>query len=237
MTERKLSSRDNFLVDILKGLAVYFESTLIEDVLETARRYPKSELGFALNRNQTASKKWLTESLYRAVGGDLGRVAVLGGWYGVLAAFLLHDPRFTISRAVSMDINPDCEAIANCLNGVHWRAGTFRAVTYDMMDLTYGGDRLEGLRESGDTESFSFCPDTIINTSCEHLGDFSAWFSRLPKGRRLVLQSNDYEGIAGHVNCVRSLADFKVQAPLAEIIFDGEKKMDKYSRFMLIGMK
>ena len=96
MTERKLSSRDNFLVDILKGLAVHFESRLIEDILETARRYPKPELGFALNRNQTASKKWLVDSLYRAVGGDLGRVAVLGGWYGVLAAFLLHDPRFKI---------------------------------------------------------------------------------------------------------------------------------------------
>ncbi len=227
MTERKLSSRDNFLVDILKGLAVHFESPLIEDVLETARRYPKPELGFALNRNQTASKKWLVDSLYRAVGGDLGRVAVLGGWYGVLAAFLLHDPRFKISQAVSMDIDPDCEAIANCLNGVHWREGSFRAVTADMMTLTYDGD----------PESLSFSPDTIINTSCEHLGDFCAWFARLPKGLRLVLQSNDYEGIAGHVNCIGGLAEFKRQAPVAEILFEGEKKMDKYTRFMLIGIK
>ncbi len=227
MSERKLSSRDNFLVDVMKGLAVHFESALIEDILETARRYPKPELGFALNRNQTASKKWLIDSLYREAGGDLGRVAVLGGWYGVLAAFLLHDPRFTINQAVSIDIDAECEAIANCLNGVHWRAGTFRAITADMMALTY----------SGDPESLSFRLDTIINTSCEHLSDFPAWFSRLPKGRRLVLQSNDYEGITGHVNCVGSLADFKRQAPLAEIIFGGEKKMDKYTRFMLIGIK
>ena len=227
MTERKLSSRDNFLVDILKGLAVHFESPLIEDVLETARRYPRPQLGFALNRNQTASKKWLVDTLYRVAGGDLGRLAVLGGWYGVLAAFLLHDRRFKISQAVSVDIDPGCEAIANCLNGVHWRAGTFRAVTSDMMALTY----------EGDPEILSFIPDTVINTSCEHLGDFSAWFARLPKGLRLVLQSNDYEGIAGHVNCSNSLAAFKRQAPVAEIIFEGEKKMDKYSRFMLIGIK
>ena len=237
MTERKLSSRDNFLVDVLKGLAVHFESPLIEDVLETARRYPKPELGFALNRNQTASKKWLLDKLYRAVGGDLGGVAVLGGWYGVLAAFLLHDPRFAISRAVSVDIDPGCEAIANCLNGVHWRDGSFRAATCDMMGLAYDGYPLRALKENGGTETLSFSPDTVINTSCEHLSDFSAWFDRLPKGRRLVLQSNDYEGIAGHVNCSDSLAAFKRQAPVAEILFEGEKKMDKYSRFMLIGIK
>jgi len=236
MAERKLSARENFLVDVLKGLAVHFESPLIEDILETARRYPKPELGYALNRNQTASKKWLVDALHDAGLGDLGEVWVLGGWYGVLAAFLLHDPRFTITRAVSIDLNPECEAIANTLNATHWASGNFRAATHDMLALAYDNDQLTIEGPDGQ-ETLSSTPDTIINTSCEHLNDLGAWFDRVPKGKRLVLQSNDYHGIPGHVNCVESLSAFKEQVSFSEVLFEGERKMDKYTRFMLIGMK
>ena len=80
-------------------------------------------------------------------------------------------------------------------------------------------------------------PDVIINTSCEHLAEFGAWYERLPEGVTLVLQSNDYVAIPEHVNCVESPEAFALQAPMREVLFAGELALEKYRRFMLIGRK
>ncbi len=227
MTEKKISSRDNFCLDILKGLAVYFDSAFVSDIYETACRYPRLELGYALNRNQTTSKKWLIDCLHGALGSSLGTVYVLGGWYGVLAAMLLHDARFDVKRVVSIDIDPACEDVARSLNRAHGER--FAAVTADMNGLAYDGDDLGA--------AGVVSPDLIVNTSCEHLARFDDWYGTVPAGKRLVLQSNNYYGIDGHVGCVDDLAGFKRQAPMAEVIFEGERGLDKYTRFMLIGRK
>ena len=34
--------------------------------------------------------------------------------------------------------------------------------------------------------------DLIINTSCEHIADLRGWLALLPRGARVMLQSNDY---------------------------------------------
>jgi len=52
-----------------------------------------------------------------------------------------------------------------------------------------------------------------------------------------VLQSNDYFACAEHVNCVSDLAEFRVRAPLSDVLFAGERRMRRYTRFMLIGRK
>jgi hypothetical protein len=52
-----------------------------------------------------------------------------------------------------------------------------------------------------------------------------------------VLQSNDYFACREHVNCVADLAAFRLQAPLAQTLFAGEREMRRYTRFMLIGRK
>ncbi|MEC7537396.1 MAG: class I SAM-dependent methyltransferase, partial [Pseudomonadota bacterium] len=83
----------------------------------------------------------------------------------------------------------------------------------------------------------SACPDLLINTSCEHLEDFDAWFRAMPRDTLLVLQSNDYFSEAEHVNCQLDLAAFQEQAPMRELIFAGELEFDKYTRFMLIGRR
>jgi len=79
--------------------------------------------------------------------------------------------------------------------------------------------------------------DLVINTSCEHVEDFERFYARVPDGQQLVLQSNDYVTCAEHVNCVSDLAAFRAQAPMRERLFEGKRRMRRYTRFMLIGRK
>ena len=108
------TATDEFYRDIIEGLAIYSGSAL------AARRAGDDlaasttpDLGGAFNKNQIASKMWLADALLDAVGPELGDVTILGGWFGVLAAVLLHDPRFAIGKVTSVDIDPRCAAIAD----------------------------------------------------------------------------------------------------------------------------
>lgn len=221
--------------DILKGLAVYFDSAFVSDIRETARRFPRRELGYALNHNQTASKTWLMDALHGATGGRVGTVCIVGGWYGVLGAMLLHDRRFDVEKVLNVDIDPSCAPVAESLNRTHMEDGKFRCLTADMYELDYRGTDWQGQGEDGGRRSAG--PDLIINTACEHLARFDEWYGRIPEGMLLALQSNDFFDYRDHVNCVPTLAAFKDQAPMAEVLFEGELKLRKYTRFMLIGRR
>ncbi|MBA8821918.1 SAM-dependent methyltransferase [Ochrobactrum sp. P6BS-III] len=203
--------------DILRGVAAYTSSPLIKGLSRVVARHPEADLGNAFNHKQVACKIWARQSLFEAVGGKFGRIVILGGWYGVLAAMFFEDPRFEIEAIDSFDIDPDVGVVADTLNSA-W-IDRFRAVTADMYDLAYA----------------KLGADLVINTSCEHIADLPAWLSLLPKGTRVLLQSNDYFSEPTHVNCVASLDEFIDQASLGTIAFAGALPMKKYTRFMLIG--
>lgn len=218
--------KDEFYCDILEGMAVYARSAFQRDVATTLLRHNEPALAEALNKNQMASKMWLADALFDVVGPELGEVLVVGGWLGVLAAILLHDRRFAIERVVSLDIDPHCADIALALNATHVRGGKFAALTADMPDYDYAGFNGVGA-----------APNLVINTSCEHVRAFDRWYNRIPAGQLLALQSNDYFACREHVNCVRDLDAFRAQAPMREMLFAGEYKLRRYTRFMLIGRK
>lgn len=220
-----IADREEFYGDILEGLAAWFASPQIADLRATVSRFPEPDLGVALNRNQVTSKLWLVDSLHASAGASFGTISVLGGWFGVLGAILLRDPRLSIDRVVSIDLDPRCAAVAESLNASQVRAGRFVARTADMHGLDYTAGSGAG------------APDLLINTSCEHVVGFAQWFARVPAGQLIVLQSNDYYAIADHVNCVPDLQAFRVQAPLREELFAGEQQHKRYRRFMLIGRK
>lgn len=210
--------------DILDGLAAYFASPLVGDILATVSRFDLPDLGGALNRSQVTSKLWLADALADAGGARFGTVTVLGGWFGVLGAILLADRRLAVGRVLSLDIDPRCEPVARSLNASHGER--FAAATGDMLAHAYAPPA-----------SSPAVPDLVVNTACEHLPDFAAWYARIPAGTLLALQSNDYFAIAEHVNCVRDLEAFRAQAPLAEVLFAGARRQKKYTRFMLVGRK
>ena len=215
---------DEFYRDILADIAVHSGSGFHRDILAALTQHQEPRLAAALNKNQMASKLWLADALFEAVGARLGSVLILGGWMGVLAAVLLHDQRFAIERIASVDIDPRCAPVALAMNATHVEAGRFAAKTADMLALDYS--------HASDTRA-----DVVVNTSCEHLPEFDRWYARIPPGQLLVMQSNDYFAVAGHVNCAPDLATFRRQAPLATLQFAGQKQMRRYIRFMQIGFK
>ena len=203
--------------DLLRGVAAYTGSPLLKGLSNVIARHPEADVGNAFNHKQVGCKLWGRDSLFDTLGGRYRRIVILGGWYGILAAMFFDDDRFDIDAVDSYDIDPDVGSVAETLNGA-W-TDRFRAITADMYELPYG--------ELG--------ADLVINTSCEHIADLRAWLALLPKGTRVLLQSNDYFSEPTHINCVPTLDAFVDQAGLGEVAFSGSLPMKKYTRFMLIG--
>jgi hypothetical protein len=150
----------------------------------------------------------------------LGRAWIVGGWYGVLAALVFADPRIKIREIESIDIDPSVAAIAMSLNEPQVAEKRFIARTADMYQLNYAA---------------AGRPDVVINTSCEHIPDLPGWLGRIPKGTRVLLQSNDYFAVPEHVSAQPSLKAFEQAANLSQIDFAGSLYLRKYTRFMVIG--
>lgn len=167
-------------------------------------------------KGQIKSKLWLIEQLKPHINKAGVTIDIHGGWNGVLASLLFQSSIIT-KNIHSIDIDPECEQIANTINKLEEISGKFRAVTADM--CTY--------------RSHS---DIIINTSCEHLTQeqYDLWLSGHPYNSLIVLQSNNYN-IPEHVRIATSLEEFKRQSHLDNVLWAGELVLPLYRRYMIIG--
>jgi hypothetical protein len=220
--EKEAAQSLDFCFDILRGLSRLTDSALIADVADVVAKFPNPDLAVALNHKQFESKLFLRDRLFEALGPSHQRVWILAGWYGVLAAMLLDDPRFDIGSIMSVDIDAACVPVATTLNRRHVAANRFEAQTHDIYQLDYRSRQP---------------PTLIINTSCEHLHDVPRWLDLLEPGTPLVLQSNDYRREPDHLSCVDSVGDFERQARLSTVLFSGTLATKNYNRFMLIGRR
>jgi hypothetical protein len=174
-----------------------------------------------VNTGQMSSKLWLVEEL-KAVKPDLGIVYILGGWYGALAS-LIHADKIEFKKIVNFELDSGSAEVSKIFNA--HLGEKFAAENRDMMALRLG-------------ENVPV-PDTLVNTSCEHLPNFDEWFQSIPAGVFVCLQSNDYFAEPEHCNCVPSLEEFQRRASLARTL--AAKQMlapkGKYNRFLLLGYK
>ncbi len=227
------------IVNILKGLGTLYESDFILHLRKVIEKYQDIDLTDALSTGQINSKKWLISELEKLYVGNMGTIFVLGGWYGTLSAMLFESELSgEFEKIRSFDIDPSCEDIADTMNRkwvkLEWK---FKASTADMYRLDYSGASYKVTRSDDSICDMFDKPDTVINTCCEHLEHFDIWFDLILDNTLVILQSNNhYEGM-DHVNCVDSLEDFKKQAPLSNILYEGELDLGFYSRYMLIGKK
>ena len=188
------------------------------------------------SRGQLQSKQWLVQELER-VDANLGTVFLCAGWYATLAT-MLFESKLTVDKIRSFDIDPSCTSIANTFNKPwvinNWR---FQASVEDICDINYTNHTYTVTRSNGSTVELSDSPDTIINTSCEHISNFAEWYNSIPKSKLVVLQSNNYFEVEEHVNCVVDNNDFSQMAPMTQELYDGHLDLEKYTRFMRIGYR
>jgi|TARA_B110000914_G_C15363078_1_gene399504 hypothetical protein len=190
------------------------------------------------SRGQLQSKQWLVNELTKC-DVELGTVFLCAGWYATLAT-MLFESDIKVDKVRSFDIDPSCIDIAETFNKPwfmdQWR---FKSITQDIMDIDYNEHMWQFWSNANNRLSrpITDTPDTIINTSCEHIENFAEWYAKITADKLLVLQSNNFFQVEEHVNCVNNIEEFKALAPMSEVLYSGELELPKYKRFMLIGYK
>jgi len=167
-------------------------------------------------KGQIRSKVWLIDNLRKHINKVVS-IDIHGGWNGVLASMLFQSDIF-VTNIRNVDIDPECEEVANTMNKIEQMVGKFRHVTADMVNLRSDAD-------------------VIINTSCEHItqDQYDLWLSGMPQNSLFVLQSNNYN-IPEHIRIANTLDEFKEQCKIS-VLFAGELELPLYKRFMIIGKK
>jgi hypothetical protein len=188
------------------------------------------------SRGQLQSKQWLVEELQRTKI-DLGTVFLCAGWYATLAV-MLFESNIKVDKIRSFDIDFKCEGIAKVFNKPwvidDWK---FQASTQDIQSINFEEHVSTVRRADGSECNVLDVPDTIINTSCEHIENFTDWYAKIPNGKLVILQSNNYFEIEEHVNCSSSIEEFSKSAPMTTVLYEGKLELEKYTRFMKIGYK
>ena len=171
----------------------------------------------SLNDNQEKSKDWLIEkSKQYFTFFNNPSVVVAAGWYGHLAN-KINDNIYTTGEIVSFDKDPQCKKIGQKLYK-------------DVKDVTFA---------TAEIEYFNFKNyDIVICTSCEHLEQYiiDDFLKRRKKGSLVILQSNNYFSIKEHINCHNSVIEFEKTLKLEKILYRGTLKLDKFDRYMVIGI-
>ncbi|MEM7646687.1 MAG: hypothetical protein AAF203_07250, partial [Pseudomonadota bacterium] len=207
---------------------------LFQSLARFSQFYPNLLTSDFLSPGQVSSKLWLCQELAKHIDLSEKSILLLCGWYGSLNLFLRATTINREYRLLSVDIDPDCEELARKLNLEDSKKSLFQAISGDVTQIDYEKWALGALDLRGDCETPFDC---VINTSCEHLENFEEFYDGLPQEPLLVLQSNNFFGCDGHVNCVEDLESFRQQAPMKRRLFQGELDVGKYKRFMLIGYK
>lgn len=212
----------------------------------------------AFSHSQVESKKWLCETLYKALYDEIeyDRINdpnlnfwVLGGWQGILPflMFTIFDTRAAmldasphrdvpprISLLRSFDLDYRGEMIADKINNAYeydgWR---FKAFTEDANEL------FTNLKPQWGFSMERYPVDVVINTSTEHFEE-QLWFENMPEGIYFAVQSTDMD-IPDHYQRVFSQKELDHKFPSQRTLFLGEMTFsypDKtFTRFMKIGEK
>jgi hypothetical protein len=188
------------------------------------------------SRGQLKSKLWIIKELTK-LNLDLGTVFLCAGWYATLAT-MLFESDIAVDKVRSFDIDPTVGKIAKVFNKPwlmdDWK---FQTSTQDIHSIDYNNYTFSVSRSNGTQLEITESADTIINTSCEHISNFTEWYAKIPDGKLVILQSNDFFEVDEHVNCSIDIDDFSRQTPLKSVLYSNSLQLEKYTRYMRIGYK
>lgn len=232
-----------YLEDDLNSMFRLFDSFQSSQIIKSVKKFIDNPdfNSSCLSQGQIMSKTWLInelEKINQTIDIKLGTVFLCGGWYGILAT-LLFEKNFDIEKIRSFDIDDSCRHFAEIINKPwvmdDWK---FKAVTQNIHDIDFSTHVYNVYRSNGTPCELTDSPNTIINTSCEHIDNFENWFFiKIPVGKLCILQTSNWKEIPEHINCCDSLNEFSEQTPMSNLLYEGEYKTPKYTRFMRIGYK
>lgn len=226
--------------------------TIPTNMNKLIQRFEGKALTDAFSRGQLQSKLWLSDMVKQleTPTGLLGElVYVCAGWYGVLPAILFE--RNNVQNILSFDIDPSTDNVADSLNKEQQIDAKFKAFVADVHELGVNKPdnkrlptrhyKYEDMTNFTTTDSITEInkPTTIINTSCEHIENFSDWWDTIPTGRLVIMQNNNFtehDDDTVH-NTVESLEEWCDMLNVSDILYAGELELDLYTRYMVIGYK
>lgn len=196
-------------------LSSYIAATYDPEIMRT--------LGFdavrdSLSDGQTASKLWVVDQLCMFLGIQNKSVCVLGGWVGLLCKFIADYGK--VASITNVELDGSLETINRRIMG--GSKSKFDFCFADMYEFDY------------DQKQF----DIYINTSGEHIPSLKEWIEKIPEGKIVIIQSNDFFSHPQHINCVDSIQELIEKVEQADnvknIIYRGTMKLPIYNRFMVM---
>ena len=169
------------------------DSKQSENLEKLFTKYPERVIDFlhSCNESQWSSKLWIMKELnpYLSKFGKQGsyKIAVLGGWYGLLSYVMIKELGVEIEQIDSFDIDSMTSKIGKIFNK--------DVINYYVQDVA--------------EINFSNTYDIIINTSSEHMVQetINHTIDSSDSGTIFVLESNDFK-LPDHINCSESEEEF-----------------------------
>lgn len=211
--------------------------------------YLEQDVMDSFSDNQLKAKSLLVNNLnkLKLLNKDTTEVVIWGCWYGSILIPLLHDKVKKITA-----IDSDDKVITLGQNQIFKESSKIDNVTWITADI------FEDYRDVYDTA------DIFINTSCEHMKPMNLWgpigprsiwkdhpfvpnwldhktykipwWDRVKPTAHFAFTSNNMFDIEGHINCVNTMKEFKLQLPDgAEILVEDNVSDLRGVRYLLIG--
>ena len=180
---------------------IYSEQS--ENLERLFKEYPEKLIDFlhSCNESQWSSKLWIMKELnpYLSKFGKQGsyKIAVLGGWYGLLSYVMIKELGVEIEKIDSFDIDSMTSKIGKIFN-----KDVVNYYVQDVAEINFGNTY-----------------DIIINTSSEHMVQetINHTINSSDSGTIFVLESNDFthfgeayggDRLLDHLNCSDSKEEF-----------------------------
>ena len=226
----------HWLIEELKKIIDKHDDPKIRALTTIKKNYWKSY------ENTGEMAQWMSDA------SNISIVFIYGGWYGILAGMLFC--HLSINKIRSFDMDPECRELARKLNIEQTKTWDFQAATLDVNNLEYYEEennwktKVTYYNDKGEENEIDESPNFIINTSAEHMVD--KWFYNIPEQTLVLIQSNDYNELPDHINCVKSLEEMKEKYKLSTTLYSGTLEQNGmplegvprvFNRYMLIGTK
>ncbi len=181
-------------------------------------KYPERALDLAKSfeerKVKAKTRMMIKLNYYQEIGtlpSCIQRINVIGGWYGNIIIPLID--RFLTYKEINFyEIDSTALSIAQNI---------YFPERFDIKWIMQNANEIK----------FSGNDKLTINTSCEHMAPL-----KIENGY-VALQSNDYENVEEHFNCVNSPDELIEQYNLEKVWYADTKNYKDYNRFTVIGRK